>query len=78
MKLKDEFIKLPKEMVYDMYLSIVYDCKDYDNITRGKMLDAIIQEYQQENYLYFICTKKELAFLNYIQNNKLKKTMNGK
>lgn len=73
MKLKDEFIKLPKEMVYDMYLSIVYDCKDYDNITRGQMLDAILQEYQQENYLYFICTEKELAFLKYVQNNKLNK-----
>jgi len=32
MKLKDEFIKLPKKMVYDMYISLVYDSKFKENI----------------------------------------------
>ncbi len=71
MKLKEEFIKWPKDMVYDMYLSLVYECKDYDEITRGKMLEEIIKEYKLEHYLYAICTGKELDFLNYIKENKI-------
>lgn len=68
MKLKDEFIKLPKEMLYETYLKIVYDEKDYDNITRNKMLEEIIKEYNNEGYLYSICTQKELEFLKYAKN----------
>lgn len=71
MKLKDEYLKLPKEMLYETYLRIVYKTKDYDNITRSKMLDEIIKEYDQENYLFNICTRKELDFLKYISKNKL-------
>lgn len=71
MKLKDEFVKLPKEMVYETYISIVYDCDDYDNITRNKMLDEILKEYAQENYLYYICTTRELDFLKYAINRQI-------
>lgn len=71
MKLKDEYLKLSKEMLYETYLKIVYKPKDYDNITRNKMLEEIIKEYDQENYLYHICTRKELDFLKYISKNKL-------
>lgn len=73
MELKKEFIKLSKDLVYETYLKIVYDVKDYDDITRNKMLDEIIKEYRQSNFLYHICTDKELAFLNYVKSNKLKK-----
>lgn len=72
MKLKDEYKRLPKDIVYDTYLSIVYNIKDYDDITRPKMLDAIIKEYGQKNFLYSICTSRELEFLKYISNNKFK------
>ncbi len=71
MKLKDEYIKLPKGMLYETYLKIVYNPKDYDNITRSKMLEEIIKEYNQNEYLYHICTRKELDFLKYIRNRKL-------
>ncbi len=73
MKLKDEYKKMPKELVYDMYNSLVYDIKYYDSITRDKMLDSIISEYKQEGYLYRICTERELLFLKYIQDNELTK-----
>ncbi len=73
MKLKDEFVKLPKELVYDNYIRIVYNFKDYDKITRQEMLDDIIKEYNQENYLFFMCTEKELDFLEYSLNHKLTK-----
>lgn len=71
MKLRDEFLKLPKDIVYELYLRIVYDVKDYDHITRNKMLEEIEKEYQQENYLYYICTKKELDFLKHFYGKKL-------
>ena len=71
MKLKDEYIKLPKDMLYETYLKIVYREKDYDNITRNKMIEEIIKEYKQDNYLYNICTEKELKFLKYANNKKL-------
>ena len=71
MKLKDEYLKLSKEMLYETYLRIVYNAKNYNNITKNKMLEEIIKEYAQENYLYCICTKKELDFLKYIKNKKL-------
>ncbi len=73
MNFKDEFKKFPKDIVYDMYTSIVYDIKDYDDISRNQMLDQILKEYSQENFLYHICTEKELKFLDYIKNNKLNK-----
>lgn len=71
MKIKDEYLKLPKDILYETYLKIVYNTKDYDNVTRNKMLEEIIKEYNQENFLYHICTKKELDFLKYISKNRL-------
>ena len=58
MKLKEEYSEQPKELLYEIYLKIVYKAKDYDDITRNKMLEEIIKEYNQEDYLYHICTKK--------------------
>lgn len=72
MKLKDEFVKLPKYEAYDMYEKIVYNVKDYDDITRSKMLNEILKQYELENYMYHICTTRELEFLSQFQNKKLK------
>ena len=44
MKLNDEYVKLHKNMLYETYLKIVYNSKDYDNITRSKMIEEIIKE----------------------------------
>lgn len=63
MKLKDIYSRLNKDTVYDYYLSICYDTKNYDNITRNKMIDSILKQYEYKNYLYQICTEKELIFL---------------
>ena len=42
MKIKDEFKRLPKDLVYDIYITLVYNVKEYDKITRTKMLDERI------------------------------------
>ena len=72
MKIKDEFIKLPKQDIYDMYWSIVYDYKDYEKITRSKMIDEIIKQ-EEESYIFNLLTAKELDFLNLFINNKINK-----
>lgn len=71
MKIKDEFLNLPKELLYETYLKIVYNPEEYDKITRSKMIEEIIKEYKQENYLYHICTTKELDFLKNMRNKQL-------
>lgn len=71
MKLKDELKKLSKDIVYDVYLSLVYNPKEYDRITRVKMIDEILEQYAKENYAFYICTEKELKFLKYVKNKKL-------
>ena len=71
MKIKNEFLNLPKELLYETYLKIVYNPEEYDKITRSKMIEEIIKEYKQENYLYHICTTKELDFLKNMRNKQL-------
>lgn len=72
MKLKDEFEKLPKSEIYYMYCAIVYNPKDYENITRTKMLEEIIEEESKEKYIYYMVTERELKFLMAIQNGDVK------
>ena len=38
------------------------------------MLEEIIEEYNQNEYLYHMCTRKELEFLKYIRNKELSVT----
>ena len=71
MKLKEQLANFSKPMMYDRYLSIVYDNKEYESITKNKMIDKIINEYSQKDFLYHICTKKELEFLDLVYHNKL-------
>lgn len=71
MKLKEEYVKLKKEELYMMYETIVYKTKEYENITRSKMLDEILKEYNQKDFLYQICTYKELDFLIKLKENKI-------
>ncbi len=72
MKLREEIVKKEKGLVYDVYYdSLVYEKKDYDNITRKQMIEEIIKEYSVGHYLFHICTERELKFLKYLQNHKL-------
>lgn len=64
MKLVEARVKLPKELVYDTYIRIVYDYRDYDEISRKEMLKEIIDIYHEENFMYHICTKRELEFIS--------------
>ena len=52
MKLVDEFIRREKYYVYDLYSRIVFDAKDYDKITRKKMIEEIVDEYKNHPEIF--------------------------
>lgn len=62
MKMKEEFIRLQKEYIYDQYYRICDDIKDYHKITRSQMLDQIFSSLTPETIIG-LCTEQELRFL---------------
>ena len=58
--LKELYTKYHKEDIFDKYSRIIRNWKNYDNITRSKMIAAIIEEYSNYNNIIDICTLKEL------------------
>jgi len=58
-----------KEYVYKVYVQIVEDIKEYDKITKTKMLEEIYKVYS--NNIKDICTPKELEYLKKVLANKL-------
>lgn len=67
MKLKEYFKEHAKDYVYDKYARIVFKTKDYNSITVNKMISEIIKEYHQKNFLFNICTEKELNVLKKLE-----------
>ena len=63
-----------KDLVSDYYYHIVSDKKDYDKITKKKMIEAIIKEYSNPDVIADICTEKELRILEQIINKTFKIT----
>jgi len=66
MKLKDGLKKFSKDMVFDSYTKIVEEWKDYEKITKLKMLEEIIKELNNPENIINICTEKELKLLKKI------------
>lgn len=71
MKMYEEINGFKKEYVYERYTRIVHDFKDYDKITKVKMLDAIYDVYSNYNNIIDICTTRELKYLKMVLDNKL-------
>ena len=63
MKMYNEINYLRKDYVYDNYTKIVDDFKDYEKITKVKMLDAIYKVYSDYNNIISLCTVRELKYL---------------
>lgn len=74
MKLVDVKKGLSKEFVFDTYIRIVYDYIDYEEITRKEMLKEIVDMYHDENFMYYICTQRELEFIEKFYSKKIKNT----
>ena len=60
----------PKDFVANYYYKIVDFPKDYDKITKKKMIEAIKEFYNSPEVIISICTKKELEILEEIINGK--------
>ena len=73
MKMYDEIKYLNKEYVYEMYIRIVEEYKDYDKITKVKMLDAIYNVYSDYNNIIDICTTRELKYLKLVLDSDILK-----
>lgn len=54
---------LKKEFVYDCYVRIIEDFKDYEKVTKKEMLKKIFNFYKDYKNILDICTTKELKFL---------------
>ena len=71
MKMLEEVKHLRKEFVYDQYSRIVPEFKDYERITKTKMMEAIYKVYSDYKNIISICTTRELKFLKKVLNNKI-------
>lgn len=69
MKMYNEINHLRKDYVYDNYTKIVDDFKDYEKITKVKMLDAIYKVYSDYNNIISLCTVRELKYLKKLIEN---------
>ena len=56
MKMFEEIKDFRKEYVYEQYTRIVEDFKEYDKITKTKMLEAIYKVYEDSYNIIDICT----------------------
>ena len=69
-KKMNDLLKLyTKEEVFESYFRIMNEFKDYDKITKNKMLSEIYKVYSDYNNIIEICTTKELKYLEMIINN---------
>lgn len=68
-KMSDLLKLYTKEEVFESYFRIMDEFKDYDKITKNKMLSEIYKVYSDYNNIIEICTTKELKYLEMIINN---------
>lgn len=76
MKMLEEVKHLRKEFVYEQYTRIVPDFKDYEKITKTKMIETIYKIYSDYNNIVNICTTRELKYLRKVLNGKTNKKIN--
>ena len=62
---------MEKELVYSYYIRIVDEIKPYEKITIKNMIEEVLKQYSYENFLYYLCTSKELDFLKKILDKKI-------
>lgn len=63
MKLLEEIKDYKKEYVYECYFKISDNPKDYDKITKTKIIQEVFKIYSDYNNIIDICTQKELKYL---------------
>ena len=66
MKLLDEVKRYDKEVVFDNYSKIVADFKNYEKITKVKMIEEVKKVYSDYHNIISICTVSELKLLKLV------------
>ncbi len=70
MKIFERIKDYKKEYVYDIYIRICSKIKEYDNISKNKMIREIYKVYEDYYNIIDLCTVRELKFLKlYFDNN---------
>ena len=70
MKVLEEVKYFRKDAIYEQYTKILFQWKDYDKITRQKMIEGILDVYQDYHNIIDICMTRELKFLKmYLEKN---------
>ena len=69
MEIKEVINNYDKESLFDIYHKIVNNFKEYNKITKEKIKEAILKEYNDYNNIIDICTTKELEYLKQILEN---------
>ena len=70
MKMYERINWYKKEYVHEQYSRIVEHFKDYDKITKKKMLESIYKVYNDSNNIIDICTTRELKYLKMLLDKK--------
>lgn len=74
-KIRDYLKIYNKKGIYDVYTKIIYEFKDYEKITKNKMIDAICKEYSDYENILSICTVRELKYLKLVLSGASKETL---
>lgn len=59
-----------KEMVFLNYSKIVSDPKKFKDVTISQMIEEVKKQFSYKNFLYYLCSSKELKFLKMILDKK--------
>lgn len=69
MKIKEEINNIQKEDVFDTYTRVIENFKNYNKISRSKMIDEICREYSNYQNIIDICVTREMKLLEKIIKN---------
>ena len=78
MNLKEKLNNLYKLTVFETYITVISNFKEYNKITKAKMINSIIEEYKNSENIINLCTNKELKYLKLLANNKNSLSYNKK
>lgn len=71
MTLKEQVKHFRKDYIHRNYSRIIKNFKDYDKISRNKIIDEIKKEYDNPNNIIDICSIEELELLKKVMNKKI-------
>lgn len=72
-KMKERINWYRKDYIHDYYTRVIPNFKDYDKISRVKMVDEVYKEYSNYHNIIDICTVRELKYLQKVIDSKIDK-----